>query len=138
MITRMAAAAMSTLAMSAAFASTQPCNWQFVEQSDDGRLQLYLNSCSIKTKGSTATVAVRYRYGWPFHYKHNRVLFQKQYWTFDCANQRFAATKQVFYNMHNKAYAFISHTPPIFTVEDPIVDSVGKQVCPKASTKASK
>lgn len=121
---------MSTLAMSAALASGQPCGWQLVEQSDDGRLKLYFNSCSVKTDGATAFVSVRYRYGWPYYYKRERVLFQKQYWVFDCEKRRFAATKQIFYNMRNTAYAFVSHKPPIFVEEDSIVDSVGQKVCP--------
>lgn len=131
MIKRVAAAAMSFLTIGAAVASGQPCNWQFVEKSDDGRLQLHFNSCSVKTKGSTASVWVRYTYGWDFYYKQKRVRAQKQLWIFDCANQRFAATRQVFYNMHYKPYAFVSHYPPTFTEEDSIVDSIGKKVCPK-------
>ena len=132
MIKRLAAAAISTLVMNAAAASGHPCGWQFVEQSDDGRLQLYFNSCSVKTQGANTFVSVRYKYGWPFYYKRERVLFQKQFWLFDCANQRFAATKQIFYDMHNKAYAFVSHHPT-FTVEDAVVYSVNMKVCPKAA-----
>lgn len=131
MIKQVAAAAMCSLMMSAALASGQPCGWQFVEQSVDGRLQLYFNSCSVKAKGATASVSVRYKYNWAFYYKYQRVLFQKQYWVFDCANQRFAATKQIFYNMHNQAYAFVSHNPPTFTQEDSIVYSIDMKVCPK-------
>ena len=131
MIKRWAVAVMATLATSAAFASAPSCDWQFVAKSDESHLQLHFKGCSVKTNGSTASVWVRYLYGSVYHYKHERVLLQKQYWTFDCANQRYAVTQQVFYNMQNKPYAYVPHNPPRFTEEDLIVESIGKKVCPK-------